>query len=338
MAEEKKRKWLNERQISNLWEQFYKAESIICPKGKSQLEVSVDTEDEGRSDEPVFTLTCKKCGGEVSKKFTQTLEERYVQFSRIGRGAMGEVFLGRHYRLGRRVALKEMFENLSEEKGFPERFEREVRLHSTLVHPHIISIYDRNAELAPQYIVMEYAEGGSFDSVLSPSVGSDKKFVLFLQACGAISFAHSKGIIHRDVKPQNILIDKEGNAKVSDFGLAVLYSRDSEVLTDTSALIGSFPYMAPEQYANPKTVDFRADVYSLGIIFYQILTNRLPFIYPPLIKDIKPSLEGDPDVLFKKMIAEDPRKRIPSVREVFEVVADFMKRQGFFKIPKIPLK
>lgn len=329
---QKKRRWTT-KEDSKIWESFIYTDEIKCPNGKKNLELSYDVSDYP-SDTVTFTFSCLRCARETNRKFPELVEERYVKLSNIGRGSMGEVYVGRHLRLARRVAIKEITTDFlkREEEDFPFRFEREIRICSSLNHPNIIKIFDRNVKEDqdnPLYFVMEYAEAGDLDRWLKARHKLPAKLRKFSQICHAIAFAHSRKVVHRDIKPANILMNDKNEPKVADFGLAKFIKRERLLLTSPSNLIGSFPYMAPEQYENPQKVDYRADIYSLGVLFYHMLTNRLPFINPPKIAMLTPELRGHPDELFLKMTEFDVEERYQSLAEFRKDFDVFLEKQSF---------
>jgi hypothetical protein len=236
----------------------------------------------------------------------------------IGQGGMGLVLEARQLSLDRTVAIKVLAPELAGNPQFVERFEREATALARLAHPHIVAIYERGHHAGLLYFVMEHVEGpagepGDLRRLLDqglPDLSTTRR--LILQIVQALAYAHGHGVIHRDIKPSNVLLDRRGNARVTDFGIAVLggaLAQASPALTQFGAKLGTFGYMAPEQYRDPTRVDARADVYSTGVLLYEMLTGQLPAgAYAPPSQAV-PGLSGGWDGLIARAIAQDPQGR-----------------------------
>ena len=204
---------------------------------------------------------------------------RYVILKEIGRGGQSRVYLARDPAIERTVAIKQIraATELSEEfrAQFVARFLQEARVAGTLSHPNIVSIYDIGEDEAGPYIVMEFVDGETLDGIIERSDPRDRQTIIpiVLQICSGLSFAHQHGVVHRDVKPANIMLTSNGLVKLVDFGVARVASTN---LTQTGTLLGTPSYMSPEQIQGEK-VDQRSDIFSLGIVLYEVLTGRLPF-------------------------------------------------------------
>lgn len=197
----------------------------------------------------------------------------------LGRGGMGEVWRAEQKSLSRQVAIKLLPQHLSKDPEFVARFQKEASALAALNHPNIIQIIDRGEANGQYYFAMEYVRGRSLREVMSAGkLKAEDALRIIHQICRAVDDAHQHGIIHRDLKPENILIDDEGLVKVADFGLAGIRGDDVDApqLTHTSVAMGTLNYMAPEQRRDAKNVDGRADLYSLGVIIYEMLTGELP--------------------------------------------------------------
>ncbi len=197
----------------------------------------------------------------------------------LGRGGMGEVWRARQLSLDRMVAVKVLPQSLSSDREFVARFEKEAQALASLSHPNIIQIIDRGVVGSNYFFVMEFVQGRSLRELMgSGPVAAGEALRLIIQICHAIDYAHDRGIIHRDLKPENILLDERNHVKVADFGLAsfVGHTVEKANLTATSVAMGTINYMAPEQRRDAKSVDGRADLYSLGVILYELLTGELP--------------------------------------------------------------
>ena len=197
----------------------------------------------------------------------------------IGRGGMGFVFKARQLHLDREVALKLLPEKLGSDPHFAERFNREARVLAKLNHSNIVMVHDFGHADGFYYLIMEYVEGLNLRQAMRMGKFSPAEALAIVpKICDALQFAHEQGILHRDIKPENILLDAHGRVKIADFGIAKLVGEEKGAitLTGTGASLGTPHYMAPEQFENPSQVDHRADIYSLGVVFYEMLTGELP--------------------------------------------------------------
>ena len=195
-----------------------------------------------------------------------------------GRGGMGVLFKVRQPRLDRLAALKILSPPLAAQPGFAERFTREARALARLAHPHIVAVYDFGERAGFYYLVMEFVDGVNLRQALRAGITPEQALQLVPRICEALQFAHDRGVLHRDIKPENILLDRAGVPKLADFGIAKLAGEQGAGtgLTATGAALGTAVYMAPEQIEKPSTVDHRADIYSLGVVLYEMLTGELP--------------------------------------------------------------
>lgn len=236
----------------------------------------------------------------------------------IGRGGMGAVYKARQPELDRLVALKILGPRSVRDPGFSERFTREARALARLNHPHIVAVYDFGHRDDLSYFIMEFVDGANLRQVqrggdLSPA----EALAIVPQICEALQFAHNEGVVHRDIKPENVLLDQKGRVKIADFGLAKIVGRDPRHLTLTQEghVMGTPHYMAPEQVEHPHEVDHRADIYSLGVVFYEMLTGELP-----LGKFAAPSRKVQVDVrlddVVLRSLEKEPELRYQQVSEV----------------------
>src|SRR5204863_2555996 len=202
---------------------------------------------------------------------------RYEIVEHIARGGMAEVFRARDLLLDRPVALKVLFPEFATDRSFVERFRREARSAANLNHPNIVSIYDWGQEDGTYFIVMEYVEGRSLRQMIREDGPLPAKQAAQIGAdiAAALAFAHKNGVIHRDVKPGNVLIDPTGQVKVTDFGIA-RGGDAQEALTQTGAVMGTATYFSPEQ-AQGRPIDPRSDVYALAVVLYEMVVGRPPF-------------------------------------------------------------
>src|SRR5450631_2714340 len=188
---------------------------------------------------------------------------------------MAEVFLAEDHQLGRKVALKLLHRRFAEDPGFVERFRREAQAAAGLQHPNVVSVYDRGEFDGTYYIAMEYLPGRTLKQVIREEAPLDpiRAINIAIQILKAARFAHRRGIIHRDLKPHNVMIDDAGDAKVTDFGIARAGASD---MTETGSIMGTAQYLSPEQ-AQGHSVNASSDLYSVGVVLYEMLTGRVPF-------------------------------------------------------------
>jgi beta-lactam-binding protein with PASTA domain/tRNA A-37 threonylcarbamoyl transferase component Bud32 len=203
------------------------------------------------------------------------IDGRYRVLRRVGSGGMAEVYCAQDLQLGRKVALKVLYRRFAEDGEFVERFRREASSAAGLQHQHVVSVYDRGEYDGTYYIAMEYLDGRSLKTIIQEEapLDPDRAIGLTIQILRAARFAHRRGIIHRDFKPQNVIVDAEGRAKVTDFGIARAGASD---MTQTGSIMGTAQYLSPEQ-AQGEPVSAASDLYSIGIILYEMLTGRVPF-------------------------------------------------------------
>lgn len=236
----------------------------------------------------------------------------------VGRGGMGVVYKARQKRLDRLVALKILPPNVSRDAAFSERFTREAKALARLTHPNIVTVHDFGQADGLFYFVMEYVDGMNLRQLLDTGRMAPKEALAIVpQICDALQFAHDKGVVHRDIKPENILIDKTGVVKIADFGLAKIVGPEAKDLTITSArdVIGTPHYMAPEQVEHPQDVDHRADIYSLGVVFYQMLTGELPIgRFAPPSRKVQIDVRLDEVVL--RALEKEPEQRYQHASDV----------------------
>jgi predicted Ser/Thr protein kinase len=250
----------------------------------------------------------------------------------VGRGGMGVVYKARQKRLDRLVALKILSPKVAGDPAFAERFAREARAMAMLSHSHIVAVYDFGQTSASRallqrgtegegplyYFLMEFVDGLNLRQLLdSGKLAPREALAIVPQICEALQFAHDHGIVHRDIKPENILLGKSGQVKIADFGLAKLMGRQTPDLTLTSAgqVMGTPHYMAPEQTERPQEVDHRADIYSLGVVFYQMLTGELPLgRFAPPSKKVQIDVRLDEVVL--RALEKDPELRYQQASQV----------------------
>ena len=261
----------------------------------------------------------------------QKINERYEIVKSIGEGGMANVYLANDTILDRKVAVKVLRGDLSSDDKFIRRFEREALSVSNLSHPNIVEVYDVGVEEGSHYIVMEYIDGKTLKQLLKKreSLTLTEVIDIMSQLTDGIAHAHESYIIHRDIKPQNIMIEDDGRIKITDFGIAM--ALNATQLTQTNSVMGSVHYLPPEQ-ASGKSATVKSDIYSLGILMYELLTGSVPFkgdnaveIALKHMKDKIPSIrKQDPSIpqsvenIILKACAKNPRNRYDTAKEMHE--------------------
>src|ERR1700726_1264076 len=207
--------------------------------------------------------------------FGTLIDRRYKVLSRLGSGGMADVFLGEDEQLGRKVAIKLLHRRFAEDPGFVERFRREAQAAAGLQHPNIVSVYDRGSFDGTYYIAMEYVPGRSLKQLIRQEAPIDpvRAIDITIQILKAARFAPRRGVIHRDLKPHNVIVDDSDHAKVTDFGIARAGASD---MTETGSIMGTSQYLSPAQ-AQGHAVSEASDLYSIGVVLYELLTGRVPF-------------------------------------------------------------
>jgi len=251
---------------------------------------------------------------------------RYELEKLVGSGGMSNVFRAHDRLLERTVALKILHEQFTRDDDYVERFRREARSVAQLAHPNIVTVIDRGEQDGRQYIVFEFVEGENLkDLVAHGALPVRDALGLILQVGYALAFAHDRGLVHRDVKPQNVLLNEDGQAKVTDFGIA--RSLDMQGVTQTGTVLGTSDYIAPEQ-ARGQKVDPKTDMYSLGVVLYELLTGEVPFhgdnfvavamrhVHEPApsVLDRRPDCPVRLDLAIQRAMAKDPADRFDSMR------------------------
>ncbi|MBX5482240.1 MAG: serine/threonine protein kinase [Myxococcaceae bacterium] len=245
--------------------------------------------------------------------------------SLLGRGGMGEVHRATQLSLNRTVAVKILATELARDPSFVTRFEKEAAALATLSHPNVVNIVDKGHHQNTWYLVMEYIDGPSLREVMrSPLLEPGSALRMIHEICRGIEYAHSRGVIHRDLKPENILFDEQagGIPKVTDFGLASFIegeNQDRFNVTETHVSMGTAAYMAPEQRVDARKADHRADIYSLGVILYELLVGEVPMgnFDPPSQR--KPDVPAKVDAIVARCLKQDPAERY---QKVSELIAD----------------
>src|SRR5215207_7571396 len=254
----------------------------------------------------------------------------YRIISQVGQGGMATVYKAYQPSMDHHVAVKVLPSQLAESKEFVARFQQEARTIARLEHPHILPVFDYGESDGTAYFVMRYLEAGTLKDrmVAGRPLPLDEIDRIFTQLTDALSYAHSHGVIHRDLKPANALVDSDGNLFLTDFGIAKILEEASPRLTQTDAIMGTPAYISPEQ-AQGQPVDQRSDIYSLGIILYEMVTGRVPFMADtplaiifkhvsdplPLPSSIKPDIPASIEQVILKALAKDPKDRFSTAAE-----------------------
>src|SRR5438445_1245325 len=236
----------------------------------------------------------------------------------LGQGGMGAVYKARQKKLDRLVALKILPPAWGQDPAFAERFSREAKALARLNHPHIVAVHDFGESGGLFHFLMEYVDGASLrQRLLAGRVPPAECLKIIPQLCDALQYAHDEGIVHRDIKPENILLDKKGRVKIADFGLAKIVGLTPTYLTLTGSqeVMGTLYYMAPEQVRRSHVVDHRADLYSLGVVFYEMLTGELPVgrFAPP---SHKARVDGRLDSIVLRALSREPEHRYQDAAEL----------------------
>src|SRR4051812_31883833 len=258
---------------------------------------------------------------------------RYNLERTLGKGAMGVVYEGLDPRLGRRVAIKTILKSHLDEdtaKDYSMRFVREAQAVARLNHPHIVQVHDFGEEAEIAYLVMEFIRGKELKTFFDAKERFDLKEVVRImgELCDALDFAHTAGVIHRDIKPGNVMLDGQMRTKLTDFGVARVQDATRSYATEAGTMVGTPAYMSPEQIAGG-AIDRRSDVFSAGVILYQFLTGRMPFTgggawtvakkimqdQPALPSSVDASVTPLFDAVVNKALAKDPEQRFKSARD-----------------------
>ncbi|WP_395748068.1 serine/threonine-protein kinase [Prosthecobacter sp.] len=255
---------------------------------------------------------------------------QFLEF--IERGGMGAVYKAVQKSLNRPVAVKLLPLVHRNKESFAERFRREAHALAKLNHPHIIAVHDFGETPDGQmYYVMEYVSGMDLQHLLKRNPPEPKQILkIITQVCEALQFAHEHGIVHRDIKPANILIDERGNVKVADFGLAKVVGPQTVDYTATGMTLGTPDYIAPEALDQSKNIDHRADIYSLGVMIYELFTGHVPKgIWEP--PSIRSGADKGIDAVVSKAMQNNPEKRYQHVRDMTQVLEKLFEKSDNWK-------
>jgi serine/threonine protein kinase len=284
-----------------------------------------------------------------------TIVDKYTIVRILGRGGMGAVYEARHSKLARRVAIKFLLPDFAANREVLRRFENEAKAAGGLEHPNLAAVTDfGRADDGSPYLVMEFLEGEDCAKLLSRqgSLAASRAANIVVQACRGLAVAHKATIIHRDLKPENLFVTDAGDGsdliKVLDFGIAKLRVADASVVTGTGATFGTAYYMSPEQARGAGEVDPRTDVWSMGVVLYELLSGRKPFLGeqflevihqiltfdPPPLTTLRPDLPTKLVAAVESAMKKDLRERLPSVVALAEALAPFVGARGAAESPR----
>jgi serine/threonine-protein kinase len=249
------------------------------------------------------------------------VDGRYEIRHRLGSGGMADVYLAHDAQLGRDIALKLLHRRFSRDTQFVERFKREAQAAAGLQHPHVVNVFDRGEHDGTYYIAMEYLPGRTLRELLHDEAPLDQERVIDMgiQILEAAGFAHSRGIVHRDFKPHNVIVAADDTLKVTDFGIA---RAGASEMTETGSIMGTAQYLSPEQ-AQGQPVDPSSDIYSIGVMLYEMLTGMVPFSGesavaialkhvsdpPTPIRQVRPDVHPALEAAVMRALAKDPTQR-----------------------------
>ena len=278
----------------------------------------------------------------ISWRLGKTLDGRYEMISVLGIGGMAVVYKAFDHKLKRHVAIKVLRDDVAMDAVSRRRFRTEYQAVGMLSHPNIRAVYDVVSSGDTEYIVMEFVDGINLKQYLKKKGALSWKEVLHFstQIAKALSHAHSKGIIHMDIKPQNIILPRDGTVKIADFGIAHLVEESGDSMEDPDEALGSIHYISPEQ-ARGEAVDGRTDIYSLGVVMYEMLTGRIPFdgesvaevavkhftVFPEAPTGLNPEIPPELEEITLKAMQPNPGDRYPAAEEMLADLEDFRKGQ-----------
>src|SRR5215467_12717926 len=259
--------------------------------------------------------------------------------SEIGKGGMGVVYLAEHVELPKRFAIKSLSKSLNSDPQFRSRFYEEAQKQAILDHPNIVQVTDFFEAEGQFFLVMEFVDGQDLGELIRTKgkLPEHEALPIFQDILRGLAFAHSKGVIHRDVKPSNVLIDSQGRARIMDFGIAILAGAGDKRVTATGVTVGSPCYMSPEQIQRPRQLDSRTDIYSLGIVLYEMLAGDVPFngetdfivqnqqihTPPPNLHQSNSEISEELAKMVSKAMAKNPAERFQNCTEFLQCIQEY---------------
>ena len=266
---------------------------------------------------------------------------KYLITAKIAEGGMGAIYKAKHPTLNRTVILKRL--TLKKNAAITERFKREAELMIDFRNDNIVQVYDHFKEGNSYYIAMEYVDGVSLGDLIEKRryIPNEIAMLIFREICKALKYAHDKTVIHRDIKPENVLISKDGEVKLTDFGIATSKDTEDDGLTSVGMTLGTPAYMSPEQILNTKSVDNRADIYSMGVVLYKMVTGKSPFpsnftpdaitqinkgeyVYP---RKINPRISPLLQKVIKKAMHHKFKKRYKDLQNIIDIFSKDLKKK-----------
>jgi eukaryotic-like serine/threonine-protein kinase len=249
----------------------------------------------------------------------------YVVTGKIGQGGIAEIYRARQESLDRDVAIKILSSRLTSDPDIVRRFERESIVVARLNHPNIVHVIDKGKAAGRYYFVMEFVDGTLLRQVIdSPQIKLSTKLEMVVQVCKALDYAHKNGVIHRDIKPTNILIDRQGNALVADFGIAQIVGTPEGEMTASDVVMGTVSYMSPEQKISSTNVDQTTDIYALGVILYEILTGKKPLGHFKPPSELNASVNKAFDTIVLRCLAQEPKDRYQTAVELKDAILELI--------------
>jgi serine/threonine-protein kinase len=253
----------------------------------------------------------------------------YILTGKIGQGGVAEIFKGRQESLDRDVAIKILSTKLTSDPDIVRRFERESLVIAKLNHPNIVHVIDKGSAGGRYYFVMEYINGTSLREIIDTErIALNTKLEMVVQVCKALDYAHKNGVIHRDIKPTNILIDRQGNALVADFGIAQIIGTPDSEMTSSDVIMGTMAYMSPEQKVSSTNVDQTTDIYAVGIMLYEILVGKKPLGHFKLPTELNSELNPAFNTIIQKCLAQEPKDRYQQAVELKDALLELMTTGG----------
>jgi len=258
----------------------------------------------------------------------------YVILSKIGQGGIAEIFRALQISLQREVAIKVLSPKYNHDPEVVKRFEMEAILIARLNHPNIIHVIDKGVHGNRYYFVMEYVDGTNFRTIINnPNIDLKVKIEMIISICKALEFAHMNGVIHGDLKPANILVDRQGNAKIADFGIAQLRDQINATMESSDTIMGTFAYMSPEQKLSSANLTRATDIYALGVILYEICCREKPSEPFKLPSEINPTVPSSMDDIICRCLEQNPADRFPIVANLKDALMYAFSGQFFTSGP-----
>ena len=264
---------------------------------------------------------------EATKEHKEIKIGEYIVTGKIGQGGAAEIYKARQESLDRDVAIKILSSNFSNDPEIVRRFERESKVIARLNHPNIVNVIDKGSTGGRYYFIMTYIDGTSLREVIdSQKVSLKVKMEMIVQVCKALDYAHNNGVIHRDIKPTNVLIDRLGNALVADFGIAQIVGVPETEMTSSDMIMGTLAYMSPEQKLSSTNVDQTTDIYAVGVMLYEILVGKKPLGRFKLPSEIDESIPKEYDAIISKCLASEAKDRFQRAVELKDAILEIISK------------